>query len=324
LGAANLLRGGALTQAAFLGVLLGVPAVVTVLDLADRRATRKLRGEEPIGWETVGFLGVVLAVYFVVQVGAMSLVPEPFAVADGVRGWLAARLGVPVASEPLRGPALFAVACFAFYTAALWDYLAHRFLLHHRRVFFLHEYHHLPNQVTVTLPGIAVRPFAIVAVVPTVIGTIATVYGALAAGGFPLWDLRPLQLVVLAQSTVLVMSHSSFLRRFQWVHRGLRFLAITTPQEHVLHHAAELQGNYGNSSTLWDRIFGTYLDPERNEYRNPRLGLSYDQDFLGTLTLGWMKLSPAMRRRFRVARYCNLDPEPRGQSSAERVRASTP
>jgi sterol desaturase/sphingolipid hydroxylase (fatty acid hydroxylase superfamily) len=299
-----------LTQAAFLGVLVGVPAVVTVLDLADRHATRKHHGADAIGWETAGFLGVVLAVYVALQAGGLSLVPAPFALADGVRGWLAARLGLPLTSEPLRGPALLAVACLAFYTAALWDYLAHRFLLHNRRLFFLHENHHLPNQVTVTLPGMAVRPFAVVAIVPTVLGTIATVYAALAACGLPLWDLRPLQLVVLAQGTVLVTSHSSFLRRFPSLHRGLRLLAITTPQEHVLHHAADLHGNFGNSSTLWDRVFGTYLDPEKDEHRNPRLGLSYDQDFLGTLTLGWIKLSPALRRRFQVGRYCNLDPEP--------------
>ncbi|HET6371930.1 MAG TPA: sterol desaturase family protein, partial [Candidatus Polarisedimenticolia bacterium] len=281
-----------MTQAAFLGVLVGVPAVVTVLDLADRHARRKHQGTDPIGWETAGFLSVVLAVYVALQAGGMRLVPAPFVLADGVRGWFAARLGLPLGTDPLRGPALLLVAAFAFYTAALWDYLAHRFLLHHRRLFFLHENHHLPNQVTVTLPGLAVRPFAVFAVVPTILGTIVTVYGALAACGLPLWDLRPLQLVVLAQGTVLVTSHSSFLRRFRWLHRGLRLLAITSPQDHVLHHAAELRGNYGNSSTLWDRVFGTYLDPERDEHRDPRLGLSYDQDFLGTLTLGRIKLSP--------------------------------
>ena len=106
------------------------------------------------------------------------------------------------------------------------------------------------------------------------------------------------------------MSHSSFLRRFLWLHRGLRLLAITTPREHVLHHAAELQGNYGNSSTLWDRMFGTYLDPERDEHRNPRLGLSYDQDFLGTLTLGWDQALASDAATLQVAIVATSTPSP--------------
>lgn len=40
-----------------------------------------------------------------------------------------------------------------------------------------------------------------------------------------------------------------------------------------------------------------------------RLGLGYDQDFLGAITAGRWKLSPAAQERFDVGRYCNLDPQ---------------
>jgi len=74
------------------------------------------------------------------------------------------------------------------------------------------------------------------------------------------------------------------------VHRLLRPLGITTPQEHWLHHARDLQGNFGNFTTLWDRLFGTYLDPLDPANGGRRAGLAYDQDFLGVLTLGRWKL----------------------------------
>jgi hypothetical protein len=47
------------------------------------------------------------------------------------------------------------------------------------------------------------------------------------------------------------------------------------------------------------------------------LGLPYDQDFLGTLTLGRWKLPPALRRRFQIDRYCNLDAPPQAHSVAD-------
>jgi hypothetical protein len=86
----------------------------------------------------------------------------------------------------------------------------------------------------------------------------------------------------------------------------MRALRLTTPQEHLVHHSADLEGNYGNFTTLWDRAFGTYLDPTLGDNQNHPLGLPYDQDFLGTLTFGRYKLPEPVRQRFQVARYCNV------------------
>jgi hypothetical protein len=88
------------------------------------------------------------------------------------------------------------------------------------------------------------------------------------------------------------------LRRFAVVHSILRWVCITTPQEHLLHHAAQQAGNYGNFTTVWDRVLGTYLDPHGLDLECVPLGLTYDQDYLGALTAGWLKLPAAWRQRF--------------------------
>jgi hypothetical protein len=86
----------------------------------------------------------------------------------------------------------------------------------------------------------------------------------------------------------------------------MRPLFLTTPQEHVLHHAASLHGNYGNFTTLWDRVFGTYLAPTPAGAPPIALGLGYDQDFLGTLTLGRVKIPSPVRERYRLGAFCHL------------------
>jgi sterol desaturase/sphingolipid hydroxylase (fatty acid hydroxylase superfamily) len=112
---------------------------------------------------------------------------------------------------------------------------------------------------------------------------------------------------LLAASTLLVTSHSSFMRRGWLAHRLMSPLLLTSPQEHVLHHTVDLHGNYGNFTTLWDRLFGSYLDPRLPEHQGHRFGLAYDRDFLGTITAGAVELPASWRKRFQIDRYCNID-----------------
>ena len=69
-----------------------------------------------------------------------------------------------------------------------------------------------------------------------------------------------------------------------------------------------LQGNYGNFTSCWDRVFGTYLDPETIPLSQYRPGLDYDQDYLGTLTFGKLKFSARMRHYFQMQRFSLLLP----------------
>lgn len=297
-----------MSSSVFLQLFAGIQLGFIGLDLAYRHSTRSRRyGGAPVRPSTVLFLIGIVLLFLAIQVGLMSLAPKVEHMMAGVREWTYGWSGMELSRDPMPTTALVTVAAAAFYLGGLLDYVIHRLFSHSRTFWWTHEYHHLPNQVFVALPGLSVRPFSVFTAIPSAFGTILLAYGTLVLFGWPLWDLRPLRLVVLANVLILVTSHSAFLRQWWWPHHVLRRLGLTTPQEHLLHHAVDSDGNYGNVVTLWDRVFGTYLDPTRPEHADPKLGLSYDQDFLGTLTFGRLKLSKATRKRFQISRYCNLD-----------------
>ena len=294
-----------MTLTAFVGATLAVEALFLCLDLADRHATRAARYDgERLRGSSLAFLLVVSAVFLAIQVAGFALLPR----ADGLVDWVRAHVGTGAASvPPPNGWRLAAVGAGLFYLAGFVDYAWHRWFSHSHWFWFTHESHHLPTQVFVAMPGLGARPFAVLTVVPLVAFTAALTYGGLRLAGHPMWDWTVFQLPLLLSSTLLVTSHSSFMRRGWWAHRILRCLALTTPQEHVLHHTTDLRGNYGNFTTIWDRIFGTYLDPRLAEHQNKRYGLAYDQDFLGAVTAGAVKLPASWRKRFQLDRYLNIE-----------------
>jgi sterol desaturase/sphingolipid hydroxylase (fatty acid hydroxylase superfamily) len=294
----------------FVSVFVAIPLVLALLDLADRHAMRP-RGDDGDGFRpaTVVFLLAVLLLYWTLQYGLFALAPSMNALTERTQEAFGRWLGQSPEPRPPAGPWTLVLVVVLFYAAGLCDYLMHRFVSHHPWMWFTHEYHHLPSQVFVLAPGIAARPFSIVSTLPVAAATVVFGYALLALLGLPLYDLASLQGLVLLQAFVLTSSHSSCLRRWWWVHHTLKCLGITTPQEHVLHHTTDLRGNYGNFTTLWDRLFGTYLDPARPENQGRALGLPYDQDFLGAITLGKVKLPRRLRRWARVGNYCNVRDE---------------
>jgi sterol desaturase/sphingolipid hydroxylase (fatty acid hydroxylase superfamily) len=305
----------------FLIALLAIFGTFVILDAVElRRGAWRGKADRPSG-EAFGFLLLMLVVYGLIQTGGLSLVPSTDRMMEAIRSTLSGWLGRPVTSEPIRGVSLVMLSAVLFYVSGLWDYLLHRFFGHSRRFFFVHEYHHLPSQVNVIMPGLAMRPFVVVTSFTATVATVLSAYAILLVSGLPLWDLAPLKVLLLVQAILLCASHSCFMRRWWFVHHGMKWLALTTPQEHLLHHTTDLQGNYGNFTVLWDRVFGTYLDPMKSEYQNHPLGLPYDQDFVGTLTGGAVKLPLSVRRRFEVGRFCNID-ERGGPAHAEARRTS--
>ena len=300
----------------FLLLAIGIQGAFVLLDLVEWHRRRDSAAAPPEGRGAWLFLLALIGLYFALQFGGYSLVPRTGDLLLSTRTGIARLFHLPLTDAPMNPAAVALVSVAAFYISGLWDYLLHRFFSHSRWFFFTHEYHHLPRQVTCLMPGIAGRPFAVFAVFPAMAASIATVYALLAICRLPLWDLSVLKLLFLGILAVQVGSHSAFLRSQGWVHLALRRLAITTPQEHVLHHSVELHGNYGNFTSLWDRLFGTYLDPRLAQHQSRVCGLAYDQDFLGTLTFGKWKLPAAWRRRFQVGRFCNLK-EPDGRDQIE-------
>jgi sterol desaturase/sphingolipid hydroxylase (fatty acid hydroxylase superfamily) len=289
----------------FLTVFVAIPLGFTVLDLAERHLSRRQLGDDRPPLQTFLFLLVVLFVFAALQYGGFVVMPQVESLVEIGDKFFSRWHGGP----PRDSLSTAVLMAGLFYVGGLWDYLLHRFVSHSRWLWFTHEYHHLPSQICVFMPGILARPFAVVSTLPVAVATLLTTYVLLTLLGLPAWDVAAFQSLLIVQVVVLTSSHSACVRRWWWVHRLLRWLAITTPQEHALHHTVDLAGNYGNFTTLWDRLFGTYLDPARPENHGRPFGLPYDQDFLGTITLGAVKIPQRLRRRFQVGRYCNLYPE---------------
>jgi sterol desaturase/sphingolipid hydroxylase (fatty acid hydroxylase superfamily) len=306
----------------FLTLFLAIPVLFVVLDGVElSRACARRERADRMGWEALGFFALVLVVYGAIQFGGFALVPSTERIIAAVRDAVGARLGSTLPVDTIRGVPLALLTLAMFYVSGLWDYLLHRFFSHSRRFFFTHEYHHLPNDVNLLMPGLAVRPFSIITSFPATIATVVSAYAILLMLGLPLWNVEPLKGLLLIQAFLLTASHSCFLRNAWWLHNSMKWLALTTPQEHLLHHTVEMQGNYGNFTVLWDRIFRTYLDPTRAEHRNPTIGLGYDQDFLGAITAGKLKLPSAVRRRFEVGRFCNLKADDYDLATASETEA---
>jgi sterol desaturase/sphingolipid hydroxylase (fatty acid hydroxylase superfamily) len=292
----------------FLIIFISIQVVFVILDFIDRRLTRQSRYEgQPSKVETLFFLLTVFLAYAILQFGGLALVPQADELLINVCAYFGNLLGRPPSQQIISGKWLLLVSIFAFYIGGLWDYIIHRFFSHSRWFWFTHENHHLPNQVFVAMPGMVARPFVVASTFPVTAATAVSAYIMLAILDLPLWNLEPLKILLLINTFIGTSSHSSFCRRWWGVHHLMKYLALTTPQEHLLHHTVDLNGNFGNFTTLWDRLFGTYLDPTLEKHQGHALGLGYDQDFLGTLTLGKLKLSKQLRRRFQVERYCNID-----------------
>lgn len=288
-------------------LLLGGQVLLIGLDLLDDWRRRDSRGPaQRLRVRSIAFLGAVIVVYGAMQVGGLALAPT----GEELLAWAGASLWPDADATLMRAPspaAAVLLGASGFYVAGFWDYIVHRYVSHNRLLWFTHENHHLPTRVAVYMPGMCVRPFAVVTVFPATLATLLSIFALLRVAGVGPVELRGvLYSVVLVQVTVLGMSHSQYLRRHPLVHSVLRRFGITTPQEHRLHHTPDLQGNFGNFTTLWDRVFGTYLDPEIPAFRGHRAGLAYGQDFLGAVTLGRFRLPARWRSYFQLERFCYL------------------
>ena len=157
------------------------------------------------------------------------------------------------------------------------------------------------------MPGIAARPYVVLPNFLINAGSCAAIFAMVRIMGRPqliATFIYTVPALLLTFAFVASASHSIFLRRFDWVETIFRRFLLITPREHLLHHAATISGNYGNFTALWDRIFGTYVPPQGSEFA---LGLEYDQDFLGAITAGRLKLSPELRSRYQIGRICNIE-----------------
>ncbi|HET6179256.1 MAG TPA: sterol desaturase family protein [Candidatus Sulfotelmatobacter sp.] len=294
----------------FLWLFVYVQTGFITLDLYEHwRLARQTGVRHVVSRYRVLILAVAAAclLYFAIQIALASFLPAIGKLSDDVIR--AARIDMSQAETRWVVP----VFVGAFFTGTFFDYLVHRFLLH-GFLWRLHENHHLPSVVSNVMPGIAARPFVVVPNFLINAGSCVAIFGVVRLIGRPQLIATFIHVVpalLLTFAFVASASHSIFLRRFDWAETAFRGLFLISPREHLLHHAARIQGNYGNFTALWDHAFGTYIAPTTAEFP---LGLDYDQDFLGAITAGRCRLSPGTRSRFQIARVCHLEesalPEP--------------
>lgn len=294
----------------FLWLFAYVQIGFITLDLYEHwRLARRKGIRDVVGRYCLLILAVAGAcvLYFVIQIALASVLPAIGKLADYVIR--AAHVSMSQVDARWSVPVFLG----AFFIGTLFDYLVHRFLLH-GILWRLHENHHLPSVVSNVMPGIAARPFVVVPNFLINAGSCAAIFGMVRMIGRPQLIATFIYVVpalLLTFAFVASASHSIFLRRFDWAETLFRNLLLISPREHLLHHAATIQGNYGNFTAIWDRAFGTYIAPTGSEFL---LGLDYDQDFLGAITAGRFKLSSGVRSRYQVGRVCHLEEETRAMA----------
>ncbi len=297
----------------FIWLFVYVQAAFIAVDLYEHwRLARKSGNKKVIGANVAVILavGVACVGYSAIQLALAYTLPNIGKLTDFAIRITSSRAAAP--STTWMVPVFAAAFCIG----TLFDYLVHRFVLH-GPLWRLHENHHLPSVVSNVMPGIAARPFVIVPNFLINAGSGAAIFLILRLIGRPqliATFIHLLPALLLTFTFVACASHSIFLRRFDGVERLFRCVLLVGPREHLAHHAATIKGNYGNFTTVWDRAFGTYVSPPAAD---TPLGLDYDQDFLGAITAGRFKLSPALRSRYQIDRVCRVDGSPNHRAVAE-------
>ncbi|MEM8760356.1 MAG: sterol desaturase family protein [Pseudomonadota bacterium] len=145
----------------------------------------------------------------------------------------------------------------------------------------LHRVHHSDRDIDVTT-AIRFHPLEIAF---SMILKIGLVY----ALGAPVVAVLLFEVVL---NGAAMFNHAN-LRLPRGLDRWLRF-AIVTPDMHRVHHSidrAEHDANYGFNLSVWDRLFGTYIDQPAGGHEGMIIGLEPHQDE-GPTRLGWTLAFP--------------------------------
>ncbi|NVD43538.1 sterol desaturase family protein [Qipengyuania atrilutea] len=163
------------------------------------------------------------------------------------------------------GWAEFLVSLVLLDMAIYWQHVAT-----HRIPFLwrLHKVHHVDRDLDVT-SGFRFHPLEI-------IGSMIWKLALVAALGAPVAAVFVFELLLNAGS---MFSHAN-VRLPLRMDKVLR-LVLVTPDMHRIHHSVirrETDSNFGFSTSLWDRLFGTYREEPEHGHRGMTIGLETFQD----------------------------------------------
>ena len=290
----------------YLIVLIGLQIVFLAFDFIHAYIHRD-KNRERLKFRSSLFVFGIILLYGIIQFAGIALIPK----IEIIVNWFKYitpdinAFNLEIYSSSIL--VLISIGIITFYISGLWDYFIHRFVSHSKGLFFTHEYHHLPNRLFLALPGISTRPFVFITVLPTVIGSVASIILLLKIFGLQGFNfMSVIYGVILIQTVILAVTHSEFFMNQWWMYHTFKFFGLTSPQEHEIHHTVDLCGNYSNYAIIWDRVFGTYIDPSKKENQGHQLGLSYDRDFFGVITMGKLKLSSKIRKKYQLHKFCNI------------------
>lgn len=304
----------------YLTILISLQVLFLCLDFLYAYFNRK-KQKEKLRFRSSIFVFSIILLYGFIQLIGITLIPKIEVIVNWfdyiIPNFNLFSLGISSSSFTV----MVLVGIITFYVSGFWDYSFHRFVSHSRKLFFTHEYHHLPNRLFLALPGISTRPFVFFAILPTVIASTASIVLLLKVFGLQDFNfMSAIYGVILIQTVILAITHSEFFMCQWWMYNTFKFFGITSPQEHEIHHTVDLRGNYSNYAIVWDRIFGTYIDPTKKENQNLQLGLPYDRDFLGAITMGKLKFSSNIRRKYQIHKFCNIkEKQFKQRASAKRL-----
>lgn len=218
--------------------------------LAQAFPFRRLQAKPEVVWDLVA---VVFAFCFAFLAGtALSGLFDKLATV--IVGW-----SQFVATWPVAAVAIGYIV-FADFTS----YWAHR-LLHTRLLWHTHAFHHSSRHLYV-LAGLRasfVHVFLLFA------GPIAGLTL------FPLYETP--QVFALVAASQVANQHYTHSNIRLPLSRYLEY-AFVTPRYHFVHHSMDRElsnSNFGFLFSIWDRLFGTYVDPDTIR-KNDRLGLDYE------------------------------------------------
>lgn len=286
-----------------LGLLVGGSALL-ILDTVSYYRKRKTQLSFSTLAKQWGFLLAILALYGLIQALLSRSLPSTIELYRNFSNKVLVQHGN---GHNFTIPLLVIVLVVTYYFAGLIDYSVHRLFSHSKMFFWTHEYHHVPRVVALGMPGIAVRPFSILTTVPTVALSLVFYTALFNIFKLPASYFGAVSIIFYFHIMVLITSHSFFLRQSSFMHKIMKKFGITTPREHVLHHAARLNGNFANLTTVWDRVFSTYIDPKNYDLHELELGTRHPQDFLGAITLDKIHISPRIQKFFEADEFFNTE-----------------
>lgn len=147
-----------------------------------------------------------------------------------------------------------------FVVSDLGYYFAHR-LMHTSPLWRTHKWHHSPHYMYWLAGCRATIPHQFLVTAPYILAA-PILYPA------PLW-------VYTANGIFSYLAVDWMHLNVPWGSKALEWFLVT-PRYHHVHHSSNPQHynfNMGNVFTFWDRLFGTFVDPDTLERKNMAFGI---------------------------------------------------